>query len=318
MKKILLFILATITISCNSQEKIDFKVGYLPNLDYTLSQKQISENTIKYIASDEVLQSLKDRGVENPTVKKDTTILKSISKTGRIEGNAFPVNIELLESTNPTLLSGTKFFGKYIDQKIRIDSIFSTTMTNEEKMTLRMTMESMLNQVEYPNRKIKVGESFKQNNPISMPIGNIVIELDINSTYTLTNISDGIGYFNLDQIYTLKTEIENYEIKVNGKGNGQIQYDIEQQFFTKYFLEMEMNLKMDLDPFSIELQTKSITDQTTEIKKASKSNHNNQAFLLLKNSPNQPIRDYVNIMADMHKFHNQTWISFTKSNPLSA
>lgn len=271
MKKILLFILATITISCNSQEKIDFKVGYLPNLDYTLSQKQISENTIKYIASDEVLQSLKDRGVENPTIKKDTTILKSISKTGRIEGNEFPVNIELLESTNPTLVSGTKFFGKYIDQKIRIDSIFSTTMTNEEKMTLRMTMESMLNQVEYPNRKIKVGESFKQNNPISMPIGNIVIELDINSTYTLTNISDGIGYFNLDQIYTLKTEIENYEIKVNGKGNGQIQYDIEQQFFTKYFLEMEMNLKMDLDPFSIELQTKSITDQTTEIKKASRS-----------------------------------------------
>ena len=270
MRKILLLILAIITISCNGQEEIDFKVGHLPNHDYTLSQKQMSENIINYIATDEILQSLKNNGVENPTITKDTVLLKSISRTGSLEGNEFPINIELLESNNPTLVSGTKFFGKSVNQKVKIDSIFSTTMDNEKKMMLMTAMESMLNQAEYPTRKIKVGESFKQNSPMSIPIGNVVIEMEINSTYTLTKVNNGIGHFDLDQIYILKTEIEDYEIKLSGNGNGKIQYDIEKQFFTKYFLEMEMNLKMDLEPFSIELQTKSITDQKTEIKKASR------------------------------------------------
>src|SRR5690606_40560679 len=98
MRKILLLILAIITISCNGQEEIDFKVGHLPNHDYTLSQKQMSENIINYIATDEILQSLKNNGVENPTITKDTVLLKSISRTGSLEGNEFPINIELLES----------------------------------------------------------------------------------------------------------------------------------------------------------------------------------------------------------------------------
>ena len=61
MKKTILLILLTISItSCKSQEEIDFKVGYLPNYNYTLTQKQISENNVKYIASDEILQNLKN------------------------------------------------------------------------------------------------------------------------------------------------------------------------------------------------------------------------------------------------------------------
>ncbi|HHC80659.1 MAG TPA: hypothetical protein ENK46_12300, partial [Flavobacteriia bacterium] len=77
MKKTILLILLTMTIySCKSQEEIDFKVGYLPNINYTLTQKTISENNIKYIASDEILKNLKNNGIENPTITKDTSLLK--------------------------------------------------------------------------------------------------------------------------------------------------------------------------------------------------------------------------------------------------
>jgi hypothetical protein len=53
-------------------------------------------------------------------------------------------------------------------------------------------------------------------------------------------------------------------MELDRTGKGQIDYDIEKQFFTKFYLEMEMNLKTELEVFSIELQTKSITDQTAE------------------------------------------------------
>jgi len=271
MKKIYLLILLTSVItSCKSQEEIDFKVGYLPNFNYTLTQKQISENNIRYIASDEILQNLKNNGFENPTITKDTSLLKSISKTGELNGNEFPIDIELLESNNPTLVSGTKFFGKSIDGRTKIDSISSSTMTEEKKKTLMPVVESIMNQIEYPDRKIKVGESFEQKNPMSMPIADVTIEMEINSIYTLKKIENGIGYFDLEQVYIIKSATKDYEMELDGFGEGQIEFDIEKQFFTKFYLEMEMNLKTELEAFSIELQTKSITDQTTEIKKASR------------------------------------------------
>jgi len=40
------------------------------------------------------------------------------------------------ESNNPSLTDGTKFFGKSVDEKTKIDSIFSTTMTEEKKANI--------------------------------------------------------------------------------------------------------------------------------------------------------------------------------------
>ena len=271
MKKIYLFILLTSVItSCKSQEEINFKVGYLPNFNYTLTQKQISENNVKYIASKEMLQNLQNYGVENPTITKDTVLLKSISKTGSLNENEFPIDIELLETNNPILIKGTKFYGKSVNQQIKLDSISSSTMDSEKKRFLLPAMESILNQIKYPNVKIKVGESFEQKNPMSMPIANVTITMEINSTYTLKKVENGIGYFDIEQVYSIISADKDYKMEVEGTGSGKIDYDIEKQFFTNFYLEMGMKLKTELEDFIIEYQTRSITDQNTEIKKASR------------------------------------------------
>lgn len=267
MKKTLLFfLLILIFTSCKSQKTIDFKVGYLPNFNYTLLQKNISENNITYNGSKDFLQRLENNGIENPTITKDSSLLKSISKTGKLDGNNFPIEIELLESNNPTLNPGTKFYAKSIDGVTKIDSIYSSTMTEAKKRILLSTMESIMNQIKYPNKKMKVGESFEQNNPMTMPIGDVTIVIDISSIYTLNKISNGIGYFELDQVYKIKSATKDYEMKLDGTGKGQVEYDIKKQFFTKYYSEMEMDLTTNLEEFGIELQTKTITEQTTEIK----------------------------------------------------
>ena len=270
-KTILLIILLTMTIySCRSQVEIDFKVGYLPNHSYLLTLKQHSENNIKYIASDEILQILKNNGVENPTITIDTSLLKSISTTGELNKNVFPFDMEVLESSNPTLSKGTKFFGKTINGKTKVDSISSSTITEEKKKALLPVMESMMNQIKYPNRKIKVGESFEKKNPISMPIADVTIDMEINSIYTLRKVKNGIGYFDIDQVYSIKSATKDYEMELDGIGKGKINYEIENQFFSKFYLEMEMDLKVELEHFGIELQSNSITDQTTKINKNSK------------------------------------------------
>ena len=270
MKKITLLLLTLTICSCQSQQEIDFKVGYLPNFNYSLTQKQISESNILYIASDEIIENLKNNGYSNPTITKDTTVLRSVSKTGELNGNQFPLNIEVLESSNKSLGKGMRMHGNYVNESIKIDSISNSSMSDKSKMELLTSMETMMNQIKYPNRKIKVGESFEQKNPMSMPISDVTIEMEINSIYTLKKVENGVGYFDLDQVYTIKSATKDYKMELDGIGKGQIDFDIKKQFFTKFYLEMEMNLKTELEAFSIELQTKSITDQTTEIIKASR------------------------------------------------
>ncbi len=255
---------------CKGQEEINFKVGYLPNHNYTLTQKQTSQNIITYIASDEILGKLKSSGIENPTITKDTAQIKSISKTGALDGKEFPIYVEMLESNNPRLVSGSKFYGKSIQGTTKIDSISSPSMTEEKKRMLLPLMESMINQIKYPTKKIAVGESFEQKNPMVLPIADVTIEIEINSIYTLKKVENGVGYFDIVQDYIITSATKDYAMEVNGTGKGQIDYDIEKQFFTKFYLEVEMNLQTELEVFSIELQTKSITDQTTQIKKASR------------------------------------------------
>ena len=86
----------------------------------------------------------------------------------------------------------------------------------------------------------------------------------------MKKVENGIGYFDVDQVYTIESATKDYKMELDGTGKGQINYDIEKQFFTKSYLNMEMNLKTELETFSIELQTKSIADQTAEVKKSTR------------------------------------------------
>lgn len=254
----------------HGQKSIHFKVGYVPNYSYTLTQKQISLNKVTYYGSDEILQRLSDNGVANPTVINDTSFLRSESITGNQIANIFPVEVEVLESTNAILVSGTRLFGKSIDNKTHIDSISSPVMTHEQKGTLLPLMESMMNQIEYPDMRMKEGQSFEQVTHMTLPISDVTIEIEINSTYTLKNIKNRVGYFDLSQIYTIKSATKDYDMVIDGFGNGQIHFNEESQFITRFYLDMEMNLRTELEAFSILLESKSITDQRTEVNKESR------------------------------------------------
>ena len=272
MKKLhLLILLLFINFSsCQSQEKIDFKVGYLPEYTYTLTQKQTSENIIKYKGSKEILKKLSKNDVQNPTITKSKSTIKSVSETGKLNGDSFPLKVELLESSNERLKPGTKFYGKIINGNTKIDSISASQMSKEVKNVLLHSMETIMNQIKYPEREIKIGEGFEQTSNMKIPVGNIVTEVVIQSNYTLQSIQNGIGYFDLTQTYKLKSKNKDYEINVNGNGKGKIDYDIKKQFFTKFKSQMIMNLQTELDDFSIDYEIKSSTNQETEVQRASR------------------------------------------------
>jgi hypothetical protein len=258
----LLFLIA---IPAGAQQTISFRVGYQPNTQYRLSQQQISRNTINYIASEEMLAQLEQGGVTNPTVVTDSTITVSLTRTGAGTPENFPIEIEMLESSNAALGNGTMFYGFSEGGMARIDSIANSGMDGQMQQLVMGAVESMMNQMQFPEQQLSPGEGFQHAVPLKLPMGPIVLEMEIISDYLLEKVAAGLAYFKVDQQLQMKTEVEGYEINASGTGTGKVTYDVQQQFFRAYHSEMQMEMEMQLEAFTLELQMMSITDQQTEI-----------------------------------------------------
>jgi hypothetical protein len=128
-------------------------------------------------------------------------------------------------------------------------------------------MQSTFSQLNFPERHVKVGESFSQETSLSIPIGDKTVELIITTNYKLLSITNDMADIDISQIYTMKTKVTKYPINATGSGKGKMLYDTANNNFLKYQTDTEMEMSMKMDNFNLDLKTKSGFIQTTEITK---------------------------------------------------
>ncbi|OXA76637.1 hypothetical protein SAMN05444397_101123 [Flavobacterium aquidurense] len=276
MKKIILLFLISLPIfnyGQSSKEILDFKIGYAPQTSYKQVVEQSSDTELYYIASDEILEKLKNNGVENPTLTKSLTLIESVFKTGKIQkdGN-FPVVIEFLKTTNSEnksiIPNGTLIYGKAsVSTMPKLDSVVSKEMDESFKKNLLQTVQSMFSQIALPEKKMKIGESFTQVTPLNIPLAGNSIDMEITTIYKLINMTDQIANFDIDQKYVAKIAFEEgkFNINANGNGNGKLVYDIPYHFATKFVLDIGLNFEVKQDLFSLKLKSNSGFNQAVQI-----------------------------------------------------
>ena len=255
MKYKILISLIFVSISFNiySQNELTLKIRYSPETNYSQTIEQTSENDITYSGSKEFLQKIKDKGIQNPTVTNSTSTIKSIFKTGKLNSkNFFSLTMEFLNSTNndgkQIIPDGTIIYGYgTVDNMPKLDSIVSKDLDNKFKKELLQTMQNTFSQISFPDRKLKIGESFSQETPLSIPVLSTTIEMTMLTNYKLISIEDNLGNLEVSQNYTMKSKISNNDIVATGSGKGKIVYDIKNNFFLKHQTngEIEMNVKMN-------------------------------------------------------------------------
>lgn len=278
MKNIVLFFLIAfpITISAQSSSKIlDFKIGYSPETSYRQVVEQSSDTELQYIASEELLEKLKSQGVQNPTLSKNITIMESVLKTGKTgkDGN-FPVIIEFLKTNNSEnkviIPNGTLIYGKASTSTMpTLDSIVSKDMNESFKKTFLQTIQSMFSQIALPEKKMKVGESFSQVTPLTIPMAGTSIEMEITTIYKLISMTNEIANFDVDQKYVAKIAFEEgkFNVVADGSGKGKLLYDIPNHFATKFTLDIGLSFEVKQDLFSLKLKSNSGFNQTVQILK---------------------------------------------------
>jgi hypothetical protein len=272
-KFIVSWIFITISLNTYSQNELQFKIQYFPETVYNQTVTQTSENIITYSGSKEFLQKIKDKNIQNPTVTNSSTIIKTEFKTGKLNiKNNFPITMKFLNLTNSEgkkiIPDGTIIYGQgTIDDMPKLDSIVSEGMNNEFKKGLLETMQSTFSQITFPNRKLKIGESFSQETPLSLPVLNNTIEMTMLTNYKLISIENNLGNFEVSQIYTMKSNISNNEIVATGSGKGKIVYDIKNNFFLKYLTDGEIEMDVKMKDISIKMKSKNTYIQDVIISK---------------------------------------------------
>lgn len=256
-----------------SNQVLDFKPGYSAETVYNQTTINASDYEVLYSGSEKLTELLKNSGTENPTKIKTNFNVETVSKTGKTDktGN-FPITIEYLKADDgkgkAIIPSGTILYGKASADNMPImDSIVSKGMEESFKNSIFQTVQSTFKQLALPQKKLKIGESFSQESPLSIPVAGINFDMQITTTYTLKSITQKNAFFDVAQVYTMKIQDDRFDTKGAGKGSGTLTYDIPNHFATENTLSMDLDLELKNNDFSINLKSKTSFSQTSTISK---------------------------------------------------
>ena len=271
---LLLFLISFPIFSYGQSSKIlDFKAGYSPETTYNQITSNASDYEVLYAGSEKFLENLKQNGVVNPTKIKNSFNLETLSKTGKSDKNGnFPITIEYQKSIDvngKTIIpNGTLLYGKTSSSTMpEMDSIVSKGMDENFKNIIFQTVKSTFSQLVMPQKKLKIGESFIQESPLTLPIAGINIEMVITTTYNLKSMNSKNAFFDITQTYTMKMSDSRFETNGAGLGKGNLIYDIPNHFITENTLVMDFNLDLKSTDFTLQLKSKSDFKQTSEVSK---------------------------------------------------
>ena len=242
--------------SIQAQEGIVFKILIKPNTTYVT---EMNGHTIyeTVFASEEALpNSMNDRQLIETTVKMKTILVAENPK----ENGNIPINIRYEDTEWTSFLNGKKqsieqpipdvtikaFYTP--DYQIVMDTIVGAPFDNQFERTISNILESMGQQIDFPENPMQVGDQFTAEKPMSIPSPAMKpMETNIKTTYILNEIKAGKAYFTFQQDITLVSKQDSFSIEAKGSGTGSCIYDIDVQYLSYFKSELPLHVNMDMN-----------------------------------------------------------------------
>ena len=273
MKKIIgLFILLAL-LSCSNppQDSVMLKIQFKPGTKYRQTTERTSQTVIKYDGSAISLQRLRARGIQNPTITSKKFLKESTLTAGKsTDGINFPFTVEVVKAESndgkKDLSEGAVFHGLCSTGKMPIfESVTSDELDSKSKVALLQTLQNSFSQLSFPEKKLKIGEQFSVEYPLSIPMEGSTIEMVVTNQYKLVRISNSMADFDVSQLYVMSPTVLNNSFKGTGTGKGQLIYDMANHIVLKNTLDTEIEINKKLDSFEFNLKTKGGFIQSTSI-----------------------------------------------------
>ena len=266
-KKIIFFaILGLLTQKSLAQKSVLLNNKFLPEYEYVTKMGIESTAEINFDGDEEVMKQLVASGVQLPMEVASVNNFTTKIRTGQADSkDEYPVQIgytdvtlkqtmngiELPGAANP--LEGMRSFGKVlVDGKLHIDSVAGDGVTQQMKDNIIQITENIQSKIQFPKKPVKVGESFDQEVPLSMPVAGMQpVELVVKLTYTLDEIKKGKAYLSVVQNITMNFDLPQGNTEAAGSGQGTMVYYIKKQYVENYTTDMKMNMKIEAESMKI-------------------------------------------------------------------
>jgi len=233
---------------------LEFKVYVKPNLTYTQVSKNTSHSVTTYVCTQECLNELEAKGIVNPTIKDNMDEHITTMKSGRVnELGIFPViintdNYFFKKSKNKATDKVMVYAHCGHESFPAIDSITAAAkLSLETEAMLKQTLEDSFTQLELPEKRLKVGDTFSRTNQIKIPLGSGNMDVGLVTTYKLMAISNGIAYFTIAEAYNSKMDMSNAASSFSGKGGGRFSYNIANNYYATYQTNDTLNMHVKFD-----------------------------------------------------------------------
>ncbi|SDI40392.1 DUF6263 family protein [Mucilaginibacter sp. P19] len=185
--------------------------------------------------------------------------------TGKLNSdNSFPftmtfwgmpsvMNFNGKQIETPDPLKDRIFYGTGSPEgKIHIDSVSGKNTDEKIKSAVTAIINNISNKLQFPDKPMKIGETFTQEIPMAMPVpGFTNMQMNIKLVYKLISVNNDIANFDIDQSMAmdLKTTTNGAEVTIsgNGKGSGKLVYSIKQNYMSSMVSNINFNLSMIME-----------------------------------------------------------------------
>lgn len=247
MKKLLLLPVLFLVFKLQAQPGTVFKINYLPNKAYSAVVTIKLNGNLNFSGDEQTMQKLKDHGISGPVTVIYTIKMTGDDRTGTPDANAvFPLvmawqtsdiseNINGNERSLPQLKKTFTIYNHIMpDGKIIADSVVGEKIEDKSKAALSRMDNAFQNQVKFPNKPLKVSDTFTRDLSIQILLGANNIPATAKTTYTLTSIAGGYAYFDMAQNIYAASPDERGAAKVTGTGTGKVVYSMNDGLITDF------------------------------------------------------------------------------------
>lgn len=251
-----------------AQNEVLFQVKFKPNKTYITEMVNNTQMDMDFDIDSAKKKEMEGTGMKLPMHMDILQEMTLSTKTGAVAADKrIPMTmtydkVEISMTMNgKEMKQPNKFVGMQVkgyateEGKVSIDVIEGNPDTATKEALQKMISEVLRN-VEFPNKAMKIGDTFTQEVPMEMPMNGTTLNMLTNMTYTLKEVKESQAFFDYTQSFSMNFEIEKGNTTATGSGRGTIIYDMPANYITDSTGDMIMDMNMQVGGMAMKTSLK--------------------------------------------------------------
>jgi hypothetical protein len=279
MKTIYLLILLAIPVQLLSQTTGYFKLFYKPKSQYNFNTEYYSVLKSS-LEGDKNLVSGINTGLIFPlTVTGSSSAEFSMITGNAVFDNSLPVLLTFNKGLTKTIINETSRRQKSQLVGITVEGVIinnsklilnpnnKKVLDDSKKQEILTTINTAEYRIQFPDRQLIIGDQFSQTDTMDIPINGLkTVHCIVNTTFILSDTLNNVAHFGLSQTIIQDKNKKIPDIDVNGIGNGDVEYDIQNNYLKRHVANSSITFTFKSENLSVRYELNSTVNRQIQLK----------------------------------------------------